>query len=55
MLTNVSPRSIADIANFHAHVYYDADRTRAEATTLHGWIAERSKGVERLPQHPASE
>ena len=41
MLTNMSPRSIADIANFHAHVYYDADRTRGEATTLHGWIAER--------------
>jgi aromatic ring-cleaving dioxygenase len=36
-----SPRSIAEIASFHAHVYYDPASTRAEADRLRGWIGER--------------
>ena len=37
----MSPRPIADIASYHAHIYYDPARSRAQAETLRGWIAER--------------
>ena len=34
------PHSLAAIASFHAHVYYDRG-SRAEAERLRGWIGER--------------
>ena len=36
-----SPRSLGEIASFHAHVYYDPASTRAEAERLRKWIGER--------------
>jgi aromatic ring-cleaving dioxygenase len=41
MSENVSPRRTSEIASFHAHVYYDPARTRAEAERLRNWIGER--------------
>jgi len=35
------PRPLQEIASFHAHVYYDPAKTRAEAERLRGWIGER--------------
>ena len=35
------PRSIAGIASYHAHVYYDVATTRGEAAILREQIAER--------------
>ena len=35
------PRSIGEIASFHAHIYFDPIATRPVAEQLHGWIAAR--------------
>src|SRR5215203_2752898 len=38
---DAAPRSLSEIASFHAHVYYDPNATRAEAERLRNWIGER--------------
>jgi DOPA 4,5-dioxygenase len=35
------PRSIDEIASYHAHIYYEPGETRAEAERLRSWIADR--------------
>jgi len=39
MSENAAPRSVGEIASYHAHVYYDPAATRAER--LRVWIGER--------------
>lgn len=39
--TTDSPRRIAEIASYHAHIYYDVATTKAEAAILRQQIAER--------------
>jgi aromatic ring-cleaving dioxygenase len=36
-----TPRSISEIASYHAHIYYDPVTTRSEAERLRKWIDER--------------
>jgi aromatic ring-cleaving dioxygenase len=36
-----APRAIGEIASYHAHVYYDPDRTKPVAERIRAWIADR--------------
>lgn len=38
---DLQPIEIAEIHSYHAHIYYEPGRTRADAETLRSWIAER--------------
>ena len=39
--TTAGPTPIAEIASYHAHIYYDPTTTRLIAEQLHVWIGER--------------
>ena len=47
-----SPRLIAEISSYHAHVYYDPATTRAAAAQLREWIGDRFL-VRNRNHHPA--
>jgi DOPA 4,5-dioxygenase len=41
MTDTEGPRSLNEIASYHAHVYYDPTATRGEAERLRNWMGER--------------
>ena len=41
MTDSSTPRSLNEIASFHAHIYYDSSATRAEAEQLRDWMDQR--------------
>jgi aromatic ring-cleaving dioxygenase len=40
-ISDPAPRPIAEIASYHAHIYYDPATTRSKAERLRHWIGER--------------
>lgn len=40
-MTVATPRSVSEIASYHAHIYYEPDATRPDAERLRRWIGER--------------
>lgn len=42
-MTDSPARPLAEIASYHAHIYYDPERTRSAAERLRARIAERFK------------
>ena len=42
-----APRSVTEIASYHAHIYYDPAATREVAEQLREWIGERFCGPAR--------
>ena len=39
--STLAPRPVAEIASYHAHIYYDPATTRTTAEQLRHWIGER--------------
>jgi DOPA 4,5-dioxygenase len=40
-VTQWAPRAIGEIASYHAHIYYDPERTKPVAERIRTWVADR--------------